>query len=138
MNVLFLGDYCPAYSQTSWEGASGLRLGQEFSDRIAKCDVAVVNLECPLTRSSSAISKSGPAIKADPEWADPLVQSGVGVVALANNHILDFGLEGLSDTLSICRDRGLVTMGAGETLEQAQEVLLHSVGDQTLAMINVC
>jgi hypothetical protein len=138
MNVLFLGDYSPAYAQTSWEGSSVPRLGQGLSDRVAKCDVTVVNLECPLTRSTCAISKSGPAIKADPEWTGPLVDAGVGVVALANNHILDFGPQGLSDTLSVCRERGLTTMGAGETSEYAQQILLQSVGDQTLAMINVC
>jgi len=50
---------------------------------------------------------------------DSFLDAGVDVVALATNHIMDWGAEGLSDTLAQFRERGVETVGAGMTLDEA-------------------
>ncbi|RRV28879.1 CapA family protein, partial [Stutzerimonas stutzeri] len=35
---------------------------------------------------------------------------------MANNHVFDYGEEGLRDTLKTCKDEGVATVGAGFSL----------------------
>lgn len=50
-----------------------------------------------------------------------LVDAGVSYVSLANNHTLDFGEQGLLDTVKAIRKTGIVCAGAGETRDQAEQ-----------------
>ncbi|WP_162244430.1 CapA family protein [Burkholderia sp. Leaf177] len=46
--------------------------------------------------------------------------AGFDVMALANNHILDAGYEGLADTMKLLRSQGISTVGAGSSLSEAR------------------
>lgn len=79
---------------------------------LSAADVAVVNLETPLSR------RGRPAVKrftfrGPPEAAAALVEAGVDLVTLANNHALDYGVDALVDTLVHAESAGLATVGAG-------------------------
>ncbi|UCE07316.1 MAG: CapA family protein, partial [bacterium] len=50
-----------------------------------------------------------------------LVNAGFDVVTLANNHILDYGIEGLENTITVLDSIGIAYCGAGLTLEQARK-----------------
>lgn len=82
-------------------------------------DVAFANLETPLTTRGVAQEKLS-ALRADPALADDLVAAGVDIVTLANNHMLDYGPEGLLDTLDALDARGVAHVGAGRSLEHAR------------------
>jgi poly-gamma-glutamate synthesis protein (capsule biosynthesis protein) len=58
------------------------------------------------------------------------------VACLANNHILDFGKEGLARTIDVLQRAGMKTVGAGITDELAAEPLLVDVKGVPLAIIN--
>lgn len=67
---------------------------------IPENDFCVANLECAITSAEKGIKKDGPSLKIDKEQIQVLKELGVNLVGLANNHILDFGYDGLKDTLS--------------------------------------
>lgn len=87
-------------------------------------DLALVNLECPLTSRPRRIDKSGPALCGDPDLARVIADGGFSGVTLANNHVRDAGGIGVEDTISACEKAGLVTVGAGVDLESARRPLI--------------
>ena len=84
-----------------------------------RADVFVVNLECPFTERGEKIPKNF-NFRAKPELVAALVAGGVDVVSLANNHMIDYGPEGLFDTVSTLDTNGIVHFGAGRTLAEAR------------------
>jgi poly-gamma-glutamate capsule biosynthesis protein CapA/YwtB (metallophosphatase superfamily) len=64
-----------------------------------------------------------------PENADCLVAAGVDCCVLANNHVLDWGSAGLTETLEVLRRRGLQAAGAGrDAAEAAAPAILDVAG----------
>ena len=101
-------------------------------ERLRCGDVAFVNLETPLTRRGVRAEKQN-TLRADPSLVEDLVAAGVDVVGLANNHMLDYGLEGLADTLNALEGAGLPAVGAGSNLEAARRPVVvdasgHRIG----------
>lgn len=84
-------------------------------------DLTVVNLECAITSSSAHWPGQPKAFYfgAPPLAVDALVGAGVDLVSLANNHVLDFDVAGMHDTLHHLRHRGIRFAGAGEDLDEA-------------------
>ncbi|MCL6551596.1 MAG: CapA family protein [Firmicutes bacterium] len=83
-----------------------------------RADLVFVNLEVPLTARGAPADKHV-AFRADPPLAGELRAAGIDVVTLANNHMLDYGPEGLFDTLEALHRVGLPAVGAGRTLAEA-------------------
>jgi poly-gamma-glutamate synthesis protein (capsule biosynthesis protein) len=54
-----------------------------------------------------------------PRYVELLESIGVDLVELTGNHLIDYGVEGLSETLQIYEERGLLTFGGGADLEAA-------------------
>ena len=75
-------------------------------------DIRVGNLECAITGSSQSDQKSF-TLKAPPEAAQALSLAGFDLLSLANNHAMDYGFAGLSDTRDILHELGIATVGAG-------------------------
>lgn len=82
-------------------------------------DLFVVNLECPFTDSNQKIAKNF-NFKARPHLVESLTAGGVDVVSLANNHLMDFGPQGLTDTVATLARHGIAFFGAGQTLAKAR------------------
>ncbi|MBQ8382240.1 MAG: CapA family protein [Clostridia bacterium] len=77
-------------------------------------DYRIFNLECPLTDGGAPIDKCGPALRAPADAVNGLKALGADFVTLANNHILDYGEEGLADTRAVLADAGIAYAGAAE------------------------
>lgn len=85
-------------------------------------DFNIVNLETPIT---NVLSSKLEGKKSCIHWSDVevtpkrLKKLGVDVVTLGNNHALDYGEEGLFQTLELLDDVGIAHFGAGKNLEEA-------------------
>lgn len=101
-------------------------------------DRFIVNLECALTACEQTIRKFGPCLKGDPKTADTLKALGVTDVALANNHVFDFGVRGLTDTLDNLDRVGLPYTGVGNNEEDARKIYYFEQDSKTFALVNVC
>jgi poly-gamma-glutamate synthesis protein (capsule biosynthesis protein) len=58
--------------------------------------------------------------RAPPRAVETLVHLGVDCVTLANNHVLDYGVDALLDTFGHLSAAGIRWAGAGEDVEQAR------------------
>jgi poly-gamma-glutamate capsule biosynthesis protein CapA/YwtB (metallophosphatase superfamily) len=84
----------------------------------ARPDVSIVNLETSITRSEDYADK-GINYRMSPENADCLGAAGIDCCVLANNHVLDWGRDGLRDTLDALQRLKIRTAGAGRNLGEA-------------------
>lgn len=88
-------------------------------------DRTLVNLETAVTAGGHPWPRKGIHYRMHPQNIACLAAARVDVCALANNHILDWGEDGFSDTLSTLRHAGFATAGAGRSnIEAAAPAIL--------------
>ncbi|MCD4832135.1 MAG: CapA family protein [Anaerohalosphaeraceae bacterium] len=138
MKVFITGDFCPdGKSRELLLCDEGIRqIFVDFAVVIAESDLAITNLECLLTNSEQAIKKIGPNLKCDPQIGKAIKKAGFDMVTLANNHVFDFGQEGLVETLKTLDGNQIAYTGAGLTLEQAQKTYYRDIQGKKLAIVN--
>lgn len=140
IRILVAGDYCPVgrlHTLLTGDSAERRDVVAKLAPMAQAVDLFVVNLECPLTTSSAPIEKCGSVIKGDPGTAGFLSEIGVNLVALANNHIKDYGLDGIRDTLAACARFHLPTVGAALSHADAVQTRFLQTQGRTLAVINM-
>jgi poly-gamma-glutamate synthesis protein (capsule biosynthesis protein) len=99
-----------------------------------EADVFLVNLECPFTERGEMLYKNF-TFRARPSLVAALTSAGVDVVSLANNHVMDYGSEGLDDTLATLDDEGIRHFGAGVTLAGAREPAIVEIRGVRIAFL---
>jgi len=103
-----------------------LNVASELKD----ADIVFGNLETPLTACRKNViwdfSKHGwdgrakPIfLKGSPMAAIGLKNTGFNVVSIANNHILDYGISGLRDTLTVLHKNDITPVGFGWNTREA-------------------
>lgn len=123
----FAGDLLMA---EHYELAAGETPGFAFNDfdAFAGADIAMVNLESPVTVRGTKQVKPF-TFRMNPSFIPAIVKAGISIVNLANNHIFDFGEEGLFDTIDHLDSAGLIHIGAGRNHEEAHRgVILETRG----------
>jgi poly-gamma-glutamate synthesis protein (capsule biosynthesis protein) len=132
-----------------------LMLGRTIGDRITsrghtvvfadvlsvlqEADILVGNLECVISDVGTEQPK-GFTFRAPPDAALALADAGVDVVGLANNHTLDFGIDGLGDMMARLRENDIAAAGAGidGTAARAAVILVRNgVRVAILSYVNV-
>ncbi len=116
-------------------------------DEFSRADLVFVNLEEPITRSTQVTPHKNPAeIQAgrdyilrarDASLPSAFKQAGVGLIGLANNHILDYTVTGLEDTLRGLRQAELPVVGAGFKAEAERAFVLRKNGVR-VALLAFC
>ncbi|MBN2029340.1 CapA family protein [bacterium] len=91
-------------------------------------DFAFANLEAPFTHTGETFDKTY-TFHVPPEYADGVVHAGLDVLTLANNHILDYGPEGLFSTINVLDSLHIAHCGADCNLEKAEKGVIVNKGD---------
>jgi poly-gamma-glutamate synthesis protein (capsule biosynthesis protein) len=78
----------------------------------------IVNLETAITTAETYWPK-GINYRMHPDNVDCLQAAQIDCCVLANNHVLDWGAQGLADTLVTLHRAGIATAGAGREAAQA-------------------
>ena len=122
ISICITGDLCPInrIESLSLKGDHD-KIFNDFISVLRGNDLNITDLECPLTTSESGRKKTGPHQKAHPDSIKVLKYAEIGLATLANNHIMDYGIEGLSDTLKLCQLHNIPTTGVGKTIREAAE-----------------
>ena len=139
MKMLFCADTCP--TEISEQAFIKGDIEQLFSDVLSlfqSADRVAVNLECALTKSNNAIKKFGPNLKASPECANSLKKAGVTDIMLANNHVFDYGVEGLVDTIKVLEQENLPYTGIGNNDTESRKIYYIEEKGKKIAIVNVC
>jgi poly-gamma-glutamate capsule biosynthesis protein CapA/YwtB (metallophosphatase superfamily) len=98
-------------------------------------DVRVVNLETSVTGSGSFAPAKALHYRMHPRNLPCLAIARPDACSLANNHVLDFGMQGLADTLSALSDAGLRAVGAGSNVEEARRPAIVPIEDNRRVVI---
>ena len=101
-------------------------------------DLFCVNNEFAFTSRGQALEGKAYTFRANPANVSLYDTMGVDLVTLANNHIYDFGPEGLTDTLSTLDNAGIAHVGAGETLSDASRPCYVDIQNVRLGFVNAC
>jgi poly-gamma-glutamate capsule biosynthesis protein CapA/YwtB (metallophosphatase superfamily) len=99
----------------SWPWGDALQILEE-----AGCDARIINLETSITASDDYAKGKAVHYRMNPANIEALTTVKPDVCVLANNHVLDFGHDGLLETIDVLSASGLRTVGAGRSLLQAQ------------------
>lgn len=141
MKIIIAGDFCPGNRVNRLiEATCYDTVLSEVKPLLESADYSLVNLECPVVLSPSvkAIDKIGPNLKTGRKAIDLIKYAGFSGVTLANNHIRDYGSEGIEDTLFVCADLGLDTVGVGMNDKEASKVLYKNIAQKRVGFINCC
>ena len=104
---------------------------------LRRADLRIVNCECALTSASAAVWKSGAVFKGEPAHVAGLTAVPFDIACLANNHVLDYGVAGLRETLRVLARAGIHSVGAGLTEAQALAPLSVLVNGQPIHIVNL-
>jgi poly-gamma-glutamate synthesis protein (capsule biosynthesis protein) len=88
-------------------------------ERIAPA-ARIVNLETAVTHSNDSCPGKGIHYRMHPDNVGCLTAAAIDVCALANNHVLDYGHDGLIETLATLERAGVKTVGAGRNVAEAR------------------
>lgn len=140
MKVLIAGDFC------SINRVSTLFDDNFFSEVLGNvkpiaetAEYSILNFECPVTEGvEKPIEKQGPNLRCSEKGVEAVKWAGFDCVTLANNHFLDYGKEGVENTLIACEKYGIDTVGGGMNLQEASKILYKDIEGKTLAIINCC
>ena len=127
MRILIAGDFSqnpPRIEKQIDENNFSEIFSNKLIDIIKSVDYSLVNFERSVTQKDcKPIIKCGPNLSCTTNAVDALRYAGFSAVTMANNHILDFGKEGLNKTIECCKKNGIDIVGVGNNLEEAKKIL---------------
>jgi poly-gamma-glutamate synthesis protein (capsule biosynthesis protein) len=119
-----------------WTGRDPSGVWGSALDRLRGLDGLVANLECCISGRGERWPGKTYYFRADPAFAVPALEAaGTSVVALANNHVLDFRAPALRDTRSHLTDAGIAHAGAGTDRDAALDPAVVEAGGLTVATV---
>ena len=98
-------------------------------------DVRLINLETTITADGEFADRKPVCYRMHPDNLPTLTAFRPDVCALANNHILDFGYQGLTDTIAALTQAGIQGAGAGADLTAARRPAVVTVHDEHRVLI---
>ncbi|MGV6874312.1 CapA family protein [Pseudochelatococcus sp. B33] len=116
-----------------------LHLMRHVADILRSADITYLNLEGPITdrgEKNPALAGIANAIRSVPATASALAQMGVNVVSLANNHTMDYGIEGLEQSLDLLDASGIAYCGGGRNLARARKPVVLEAGGLRVAFLS--
>ena len=111
-----------------------------LSGLIESADLFFVNLECALSDRSQRFAGEAKAFyfRADRDAVRVLAAAQVDLVSLANNHVLDADVAGLTDTLATLSGQGIASVGAGQDLAAASAVRTLECRGMRVGVLAAC
>ena len=110
---------------------------KEIINTFKNNDYNVLNIEGPLTEKPF-LPKKGISLKSMPGHIQTLKEINCNIFNLANNHIMDCGVEGLCDTIELAQKNNIQYFGAGKQLHEASKEIIISRNGITISLIGVC
>lgn len=120
VTLAFVGDILPAARVLELMTKNGYDYPyREAKEILSAADITAGNLESSITNRGTAAEDKQYLFRAPPETLPAIKEAGFDYLSLANNHTLDFGWEGLSDTMDYLDDIELQHSGSGNDDQEA-------------------
>jgi poly-gamma-glutamate capsule biosynthesis protein CapA/YwtB (metallophosphatase superfamily) len=99
-----------------------------------RASVVMGNLEGPFARMARRQERNF-AYRMNPALAKAIAEARIGVLTLANNHLMDCGRTGVLETLAALDDAGIAALGAGINRRHAHEPVIRQAGGLRIGML---
>lgn len=109
---------------------------EETLREMEEADIFMLNNEFTYTSRGEPTPEKMFTFRAKPESAAMLLELGVDIVSLANNHAYDYGEISLLDSLTTLEGIDMPYVGAGRNLAEASENVYFHAGNQKIAFIS--
>lgn len=119
------------YNQDGIDGILSKDLQEEFKN----ADIAMVNEEFAFTNRGTPAADKQYTFRVDPKNIQIFKDMQIDVVSLANNHTMDFGIDGLTDSFDTLNNAGIKYVGAGNNITEAREIKYIDVKDKRIAYL---
>jgi poly-gamma-glutamate synthesis protein (capsule biosynthesis protein) len=126
-----------------FESSADFEVWRDLDSTFADIDVMAINLETTITDSEEMWPDKAYNFKLDPEHAAaalgslPLPDQARRYAATANNHVLDFEVQGMRDTLETLDELGFVRAGAGNDADAARAAaIVETQGGVKMAFLS--
>jgi len=120
VKLLFGGDFCPI-RQIEQKMLNGKKIfDNNLLTLFKNSDQFIVNFEAPLCDNLKPQGASG--LRASKTIAPIVKELGIDIAGLANNHLRDFGDEGVMQTINALEQAGIECTGAGANINKAQKM----------------
>ncbi len=107
----------------------------DLLELMISADVFMINNEFTYSTRGTPVVNKDWTFRANPSRVNLLLDIGVDVVGLANNHAFDWGEDALLDTLDTLDDAGIARVGAGEDLSEAMEPYIYTVDGCSVGIV---
>ena len=138
ITLLFAGDvYLSQHVLGAYDKAGGIHgvLDEGIRAEIDAADIFMVNQEFPFTERGTKAEDKQYTFRLPHDRLHIMNEMGIDVVTLANNHILDFGPEGITDSIAALKEAGIQYVGAGENLEEAKKLEIIEAGGRRIGFL---
>lgn len=102
---------------------------------MADSDILMVNNECTYSTRGEPLEGKAYTFRSDPSNVSILQELGVDIVGIANNHVCDYGLDALSDTIATLDEAGIPNVGAGNNLKEAMRPWYFVANGKKIAFV---
>lgn len=138
INIIIGGDVCPmGRNLPLFKRGDAKGIFNDLLLDLEEADLSVVNLECPFINEHTPITKCGPALGVESDCINGLKEAKIDIFNLANNHIMDHGPKGLKNTLEVCAQAGISTIGVGENLSEARQIFIKEISGVRIGILAV-
>lgn len=134
-DILFDDEYAVTATLKQRGGVLSSAISPETLAYMQSMDIMVVNNEFPYTQRGTPTAGKTYTFRADLDTVNYLHDMGADAAIIANNHILDYGQEGLEDTLVTLSAAGIPYVGAGRNIEEASAPIYFIVNDIKIAIV---
>ena len=100
---------------------------EDVRELIKSADYSIFNLETSVSLRGKDTKPSGYGFRSEPSTLEGLKNAGIDMVSLANNHVMDYGRDAFSDTITSLNEYGIKHIGAGENLRDASKVIYEEI-----------
>ena len=140
--ITFAGDvgFAEGYSTINVyrQQANGVEdcIDSEILDIMRSTDIMMVNNEFPYSYRGSPTPNKMYTFRADPKDVHIMLDMGVDIVSLANNHAYDYGPDALIDTIDTLNEAKLPFVGAGKNIEEAMKPAYFHVNGHVISYVS--
>lgn len=118
-DILFDDEYAVMVSIEGRPGKIEDSFSQDLLKEMTEADIFMLNNEFTYTDRGEPTPEKQFTFRADPEKAEYLLDMGVDIVSIANNHTYDYGEISLLDTVDTLTGMEMPYVGAGRNIEEA-------------------
>ena len=136
VSIIIGADFVPTKTNENLFASGDLRtlIGDDLVEVLQAADYRIFNLEMPLTNFEQCIAKCGPNLKADPQSIKAYKNASIDLFTLANNHIMDYGEEGLNATINILKQNAISYVGVGANLDEAKKPIFFNFKEKKIGV----